>query len=621
MPQVDLLKRRFEQRFFRERELTLDAAEGIEATQPQDTRPEAREIAQNYSDVADKAEAILNETVQLAIVRRVPVIDAPEVASAVIRQDPESNGEFITFDLYRKAYEYQQREGTALPVEVLDELTGDVVTDRRRTARRLRELVDDISTEAAELLGDQIVTLFVLKLLQLGMDAISDGAQTATKQPSGAEVGVVAFQIAVSALAQQLYAGLNEERAEESLEELRDSNQPFPEPVMQEARSFLQNSTLFQTALLQRRPSDFQLIVSYVEAFLDRQREPGWETWQLAPELRNAMSWARESASMLRRYPSRQSRTATETPDDTFGSVESSVRLDVELGSSNVPQPDPAVLAMYNRGVNALNRGVDRVAYVLSDILDRTGLCCFLKWAGEVGERPVRLLRSVITGAPNALKKLNQTQFPVFNVELSLSTLVHQRAMLLLQDLQGTAMVKIREWMLVDTDRWGELFAGCKLIDELFEFVLLSLEQLEAALLSLLNRYLGFIEDQEVRLDAKVNLVGNQKRLRFQMLMIDQFLEFGVEGGICPDTPVEPMQIATAAERIINNVGPTVALPVPIGQGNRFQTLQSPPVELSTGITVPGVAGASSGATVLDLAREACQSGIVRQNLVPFPRG
>jgi hypothetical protein len=619
MPEVDLLDRRFDPRFFRERRLSTDPPGGVPQPVDVDTAPAVVALRENYRKVATKAEKILGEAVRLATVRRIPVEDSPEIAAAVTRQDPDSQGKFISFDLYRRAYEYLQAREHALPIEILDELHGDPTTDRRRISRQLRVTVDGISVEAADLLGDQIVTLFVLKLLQLGMDAMSDGAQSATKQPSGTEAAVIALQLATSIAAQQIYAGINQAQAEQSLEEL-NAGVPIPQANLAAARKSLAESSLFQSALLQRRPSDFQLIYSYAEAFLERQTAAGWETWQLAPELRGAVTRTRETATMLDRYPVRANTRAAEEPTDTLNLTTQLLSADIQISTGTPVTPSPEVMSLYERDLRGLNRKVDELGYVLGDTLDVNDLCCFLKWATDIGARPLALIRRLLETAQNAVKRLNGTRGPTFSAQLSVSTLIHQRAMLLLQDLMATVLERVRTWFKTDTEKWQELFAGCKLIDELVEYLTLSLEQLEQALVSLLNRYLGYIEDQELRLGAKIDRTGNQKRLRVLMTTIDQFLAFGgAEGGICPDTPVEPVQLAAAVERLLTNLGPAVALPV--GEGDPFSTLQSPPVRLSSGVTMPSPPGATAGQTTLDLARDLCRNGVVRQNLVPFPRG
>lgn len=619
MPEVDLLDQRFDPRFFRERRLSTDPPGGVVQPPDVDTAPAVVELRKNYRKVATKAEKILDEAVRLAITRRIPVTDAPDIEAAVARQDPDSQGQFISFDLYRRAYEYLQAREHALPLEILDELHGDPTTDRRRVSRRIRESVDDLTTEAADLLGDQIVTLFVLKLLQYGMDALGDGAQSATKQPSTAELPVVAAQLALSIVAQQVYAGINEQKATDAIQEL-NPGVPIPQASLTAAKKALAESGLFQSALLQRRPSDFQLIYGYAEAFLERQTDAGWETWQLAPELRGAVTRTRETALLLDRYPDRPDTRASVEPNDPLKFTTQILSADIDITTGTPVTPSPQVMALYERALRGTNLGIDKLGHVLGDTLNRDDLCCFLKWATDIGPKPLGLVRRLLDTAQNAVRKLNNLRQPSFNAQLSVSTLIHQRAMLLLQDVMETVLKRVQTWLKTDTDKWGELFASCRLIDELMEYVTLSLEQLEQALVSLLNRYLGYVEDQESRLGAKIDATGNQKRLRLLMTTIDQFQKFGgAEGGICPETPAEPLQLATAVERILQNLGPAIALPV--GEGDPFSTLQSPPVRLSTGITMPGPPCATAGRTPLDLAHDLCRNGHVRQNLVPFPRG
>lgn len=623
MAEVNQLTKTFAPKYLRDRRLNQTPVSPPPSEVPTDTTPEIQQIRNNYAAVAGKAERLLTEAAQLAIVRRVPVdSDATEVRGAVQRQDEASQGLFITFDLYRTAYEYLQRESRALPLSVLDVMTGDFSTDRLRVARMIREHTDDLTAEAAQLIGDQIVTLFILKLLLLGYDAASTGAQTGTKQPSTVELPIIAIQIATSLVAQQLYAGLNAQQAEDALGELTAQLENVPAPNVQAARDFLKSSPLFNTALVQRRSGDYRLIVNYVQAFLDRQTEPGWETWQCVSELQEAASWARETATLLTRYNAPEPTQGVEPPRDPLTHITNAIRGNVEVAGSTPPAPTDLTLDLYQLGLDRLNQQVDHLGYLLGAGLDIENLCCFLKYLNGLGTRPVRILRSTLDVAQNLINQRYSLNSPQFQSSLSISTLIHQQAMLLLQDLKETAYQRLQEWLLTDPEAWSELFRGCALIDELAEYLTFALEGLEAKLISLLDRYLGFLEDREQRLSARLNQIGNQQHVRTQMLVMDQWLEFGgAEGGICPETPSEPTQIAGAAERILGRLGSGIDLSVEGLGGNPYTTLQSPPLVLDNKIRIPSPPGASAGSDLLAAAQEACRSGVVTQNLVPFPRG
>src|SRR3990167_5481486 len=192
MSDTDILNRQFRPEFRRERRL-----QQIPPPKPPplpDPGQVAATTAENYQKVADKAARLLAEAIRLAIVRRVPIDPAAtEVSTAAQRQDPTSQGQFITFDLYQRSYTYLQQEQQALSVEVLDSLTGDPVADHQAITKHIRRVTDNLTEEAAALLGNQVVILFVLKLLQLGYDSIEGGQQSATKAPPALEVPVIAL--------------------------------------------------------------------------------------------------------------------------------------------------------------------------------------------------------------------------------------------------------------------------------------------------------------------------------------------------------------------------------------------------------------------------------------------
>ncbi|NIN64467.1 MAG: hypothetical protein GTO63_07145, partial [Anaerolineae bacterium] len=303
MAQVDKIAREVRLKFERPRRLELPA-QGSPPSQPvENDVPKITELRDNFLKVANKARRILDASSELAVLRRVPVpLDAKELRAAVVRQDEDSQGLFITYDLYRRALAYLRNRSSAVPLAVFDEFTGDPVLDHRRAGQRLRTLVDGIDADTAELIASQITVLFISKLLQMGLDNLDSGKQTATKQPSSAELPVIAASLAISLAAQLLYAGLTEAEIEASLEELGGA---MPSNLnMDAAKQSLRDSSIFQAGLLGKRPGDYELIVDFVRVFLflNKQTDPGWDTWQLADDLEGAEALARSSADSLSKY-------------------------------------------------------------------------------------------------------------------------------------------------------------------------------------------------------------------------------------------------------------------------------------------------------------------------------
>jgi hypothetical protein len=617
---------RFDPKFRREREL-VQSAPTRTPRQTEDPVPAIEAMSDNFMKVGDKAEKILAEAHRLSLVRRIPVPESAEdVRAAVERQDPDSVGLFITFELYRTAYEYLQRSANSLPPEILDEMTGDPLTDSKTIKNKILQNVEGITADQAALLGNQILILFVLKLLQKGTDSVDTVEHTAGKQPPGTEVPALLKNLGMSIAAAKIYAGLNEELVKEAIAELADD--VLPEPDVNEGRRLLAELPMFQAALKGRRPQDYQTIVTFAEAFLERQTEPGWESWLVAPELQEMMDCARQSGTMLTRY-SRPGRVSNDAPENSLVQLQDLINVDVELSGGGSERtgtrldklkgPADYTQDVYQKVLDELNQAVDGMGYLLAQTIDVDDLCCLLKFFDATGPKPVQSIRTFMEVAQNATRKLSQLQVPSARLNLSMSSVIHQQALLMLQDLQETILKKFKEWLQTDQSKWNAMFESCGLLDELVEYLVFALEQLEATLVSLLDRWLGYLEDKTNRLTQKTDVVGNQFKLRFFMSTIDTYLQFGLEGGICPDTPSEPTRIAGAVERILNGLAPTVALPV--GEGDPYSTLQSPPVVLSNGITIPSAPGSSAGVTPLEAAEEACKSGIIPQNLVPFPRG
>lgn len=617
MPDIDKLTREPNLEFRRDRRIELSAAGSPPAQPKKDARPRIAKQRQNFIDVSDKALSILAAASKLAITRSVPVPDdATDVRAAVLRQDEASGGIRITFDLYRRSLDYLRRERNALPPTILDDLTGDLVTDQKRLSIRIKAETEGVDEETARLLASQIVILVVLKLLQLGVDSIEGGVQSATKQPSGTEVAIIAANLAVSIAAQQIYAGMTEDDIKDALEELGGQMPPVGD--MTTAKEALSQMPLFQAGLTALNPTDHRIIVDFVRAFINRQEEPGWETWQLADDLAEQAEWAQDSANALERYvpDNPEEPEASANVELSLGGI-LNLEADISINPADtVPSDD--VSAVYDRALGAVNVQVDRLGQVLGYRPDISDICCFFNWLETLDASVMKTMRNLVDVFQKSLRRIDdQLNVGQFSGNLSMSTTIHQSIMLLLNDVNDRIVSKFKDWFTRDTDRWSEL-AQCRLIDELLEYMVSALEYLENMFVSFLDRYLGYIEDQEQKFGKRLNVVAQQKHIRTIMSLFDQFAEFSRQsGGICLEE--DPTQLAGAVQSVLDNLGPPVAIPT--GTGNPFTSIESPPLVLSNGVVIPAPAGQQAGTTVLEAAQEACRLGLVNQNLIPFPRG
>jgi hypothetical protein len=606
---------------FRERRLRQDNAGAPPSQKENDNSAEVREMADNYTKVADKADQVLAEASRIAIIRRIPVPEREaEVRAAVRRQDEASGGLYIDFTLYRTAVNYARQGRAQLPASILDGLTGEPAADHKHIHTTLREVSDGIDRSQAELIGSQIVILFMLKLLQLGMDALSDGAQSATKQPSGSELAIITAQMGISIAATQAYTAITEELMEETFKEL---NTDFPAADVEKAKKQLADSPLFQAALAGRKPSDYELIVRFVDAFLHRQTDAGWENWQVAAPLLEASSWARESAKMLQPY----ARPAEEATDDQNVSEDilEVLRNSVSVTNNVIGQPRearmiPQLQRTYQAGLNKINKGVDAIAQILGHNPTIEDMCCFLRWAGrqppEVSEQMINMLK-FFQGTLERLDSLADVQ--TLSANLSISSAIHQTIMLLLNDLNRNLVARLKEWFQTDPEKWGEL-VECRLIDELLEYLLRTMEKLEGRFLRFIERYLSGLEEFEQSMTARLDVIGNQKEIRMLITIIEQVVNTAENlNDPCPDV-TDPKQLAEAARRVQEGLGPTAAVPIDVG-GDPYATVQSEPITLSTGVVLPATDNASAGVTPEEAAQEVCRAGRGDPNLVPFPRG
>lgn|SRR3990167_4412229 len=614
MPDVKSLNTKPSFQRFRERRLTLENKGPERAPTIVETDARTSELITNFEKVNTKAKTILAEARKLAITRNVPVDPRDlDVRAAVVRQDPGSSGAFISFDLYERSIRYITKQREVLPAEVLDDLTGDLTADSHRVHTRLLSELEDITLDEAELLGSQILILFILKLLQMGLDNLDTGKQTGGKAPYGVEIASIAAGIAISIAAQQTYAGLNAKQIQKSLESV-SGDIPTDQVNVDAAKKELQNSELFQAALKARKPSDYAIIVQYVDNFLNTRTEPGWETWQAMSLLHDSITWIDTISEQLQRY-----KPETEVVDRPR-IIDPLLTQSVVIESSQNRQPlniDENVYRLYTKNLRSVNRTIDKIAHILGGSFSIAEICCFVRWL-ELQDRELIIgLRDTFKVVQNTLEKLDSLGAAnTFRANLSVSAAIHQSVMLLMQDLEQGFLKKVENWFLTNTEKWEELMK-CELIDDVYTYITLGIDKIKGKLTNLLDRYLGYIEDQERRADVYLDTMGHQFHLRNLMKIIDQFLSFtGSVGGICNEDP-DPTQLAQAAERIQAGLGPTVVVPT---NGDPYSTVASAPVKLSTGKLMPSASATASNQTAFQAAQHICSAGNVDMNIVPFPR-
>jgi hypothetical protein len=436
----------------------------------------------------------------------------------------------------------------------------------------------------------------MLKLLQMGLDNIDTGKQTATKAPFGTEGIVIAASLALSIAAQQAYAGMQEKEIEDALKQLGGT---LPKVDLTAAKKQLGALPLFQAAMLERKPGDFIIIAQFSTTYLSRQTDPGWEPWQLADDLELQAEQAEDLADLIEPY------VATPTLDPA--SLITATKRPVAL--------EGLTASLYTRTLSGINSTVDKVANVIGYEPTLDDICCFLNWAGTFDSSTLKAMQHLLK-VPHQIAGQLAKQISAANVQLrtNFTFRLQQQIMLLLQDLQQRVLEKFRQWLQTSPERWEEL-NRCRLIEIFQEYAISALESLDALLVSKLEGLLSTLEQQERQLNDKLDAVGQQKHLRQLFAGLDLITNFSRSvAGFCPTD--DPAQLAEAATRIQNKLGPQISLP---SDGNDpYSTVQSPPFRLANGLSLPSTPQ-TNNANAFQAAVDVCQEAHIQHNLVPFP--
>lgn len=296
-----------------ERPRTLSSASGtvVLPTAQADPKEEAGEVFGQLQDTLDKADTLMAAVTKALALLTVPVRqEDAEVRAAVARKDPASGGAYITFELYMRALAFEADAFDVQPGEVSQMFSGHRFSDSKHIQTLALSKATKLPKQDCRIIQSQIMYLYILQLMQMGLQSMECEKQTATKTTVvafGSElppllvstIFSIAFQLAYSS---NLLEDLKQFMDESAGNAIRPSQLNMSDVFAQAKELKLPQLRMLQLSLRSKDPEDYEIIRDYARAFVRRTKKIGYEPWVMADDIFLLQQNLRRSLRQKDRY-------------------------------------------------------------------------------------------------------------------------------------------------------------------------------------------------------------------------------------------------------------------------------------------------------------------------------
>jgi hypothetical protein len=640
MAGADQLGKIFQTKFRKDRRL-LQTDRKQDIPRAADVFDRAKNLTTSARKVLGKVQLLLEESSKLAARRTVPVIeDAREVRAAVRRKREGSAGEFIELRLYLEALDYLQREKEAVDEDVLAILPGDAATAAAvlETTKTMR--TESMNKSDAVYMASQAFTLIMLKLLNKGTDNIDTQAQTASKQPSGSEVASVAIAIAISIITRLLVTNLLEDEISDDF-----VDQPGFENVSQTdidaskaaALALLENMRAYKLAKLYKNPGDYRLIIDYVQNYLAETREPGWEEWQLIPDIKATGGDIEAIVEVMDvKAPEydepKEANGSFDTssligPDSPIGNIFSHSSFEggqkSDLSSRAMPgQPNIKALEVYEAQIANANGLINKAAAVLSWKETQDTICCLIRIAGGMDVPTIRSIRTVLNASIDGLSvDLNYVATGYMNQSWTLGKRASTR--LLWELMEGYDKFVDKLWSYVADDETAQLVAACTPVDEILTFISDWARGYLDKVVQFVLKYADALTVMDKTFLAHLGSVGSLKKIRRYIAILDMVMAAADKAELCSadDTSTPTVEEVTRVSNTVLGALPDTLVLTTTETDDPYTTFaMETPYVLENGVTFTDAneATAVADGRVKKIDQEECRKRLTGSDLKQF---
>ena len=592
----DLFKRRPRQVQQEKFEEAQPMVESSDASQDQ-----MDELIKDINSVSDKANRVFEAASVVCNKKKIPVPkDLDVIRTAVDRIDPNSDGSFISFDLYTE----MKNRSNEIPdydesLKFAGELTGIRVVDATKNDKSKHKNIPKLNFMA------HLALLLLGNKLLAGPNSIETAKQTSQKEPRGAEAAGVLSSWAVTLSI--LYAMHKMDPESNDFLEYEDIAKQIGNKELNELKEYLEEdeaSSIRNTEELLSdyyRDTDWSMAEQYADDYLINTNEPGYEDWFIASEARQIDREMKGAANQLGRW------------------------ADVMTGGQISYNRLPNDTYKYHRcHTNHSNLRLDMLAAALHDNYAADMVCCLVLFLGsdKIDTDGLKALRSFLN---MLLKAVNLDLGKAFN---NLSKAYHKKIgeSLLkpifheIRKLFATAGDKIKKFLSDDDEKWKLLFA-CTPVDEMFTYLLRALKHLERLILKMLKKMWNDMRKTAEIGKISIGHVVDKKRLTQMIAILNGVIKAIDKGNLCvkADTVYPPSDEAKkVAELLLGELPQPPKLDLPDPEDPYADFL---PVAFDTpmGIRVKPVTETSKyNYDIKEVSPKDCIKRMTQENAVPL---
>lgn len=445
--------------------------------------PESISAFQDVEEVRDKASTLREEIHRVSITQSIPVPqDNLPLVNAVRRQDGGSDGKFVSFDLYLRAYASKQA-----PRELkTDEIRTKIDFLARQPEKKLSEAIlstrADLTPDLAQFVQSQASYLYILQMMQGGLQALETSKQTATKLPNGSEGPATLSSIALSIAFLAEYTDNTIDAIKRMFQEFSQGSSDIEAAAKLAEGETFKDFPLAKAVIQSKAPSDFDLIYDFSLRFLTSTRKAGYEGWIVYPDVL---------------------------------SIEKDLSYDLSQKDRYIvgkPEVDPAVFKMSSFRAKSHAKTLDYIATSLGERELPIDVFCSVQWLLKLAEPVILLLRSTyqLLMTVKGLELYNLSKVEVSSQGF-LFDILHDALSLFSQVAK-----KLLCWFQRDNEVWGILEA-CPPIYELVNAAVTALEELQGWVFMHMDEAINDLLHKERAIVLKTQFLMEMRKLRLML--------------------------------------------------------------------------------------------------------
>jgi hypothetical protein len=470
-------------------------------------------VYRSYRNASDKANIIMNYASKVASKYSIPVSDdSVEIQQAVRRQDEESDGKYISFELFVRMVDIIEDMASNVTFDVIDSrVKGDPAANERVIRKQLDSRFGDDSNGlyALLLVGGQILTLYLMHLIN-GMWRGPEKVLAAPKTAAGAGAVIIEQaspiaeairEAAVGFAASTFILGFNQLLSQLFLEE--GNKNTNSDQVIQGAISTMKQVDL--PPILGRIKTilgidDYKVIVRYVLKYINESDKQGYEFWYAyyvarrtrfmsAASLKAAPMFSKKEHYKLNYNEDPPSVSAENINNNEISYFDAASPLSFteqiasEINSvinQSIVTPTDQYLCATEYESSEFEKGLNHLAQILDTRLAQDVICCLVRFAVNIDVDLLKKIKAILSIFVNnqvidvSATWENLSAYLVNWVKDALDRLIFQLIQAIIDKIYSVIVE-----LLVDLDADLDVLMECPLILHLINAIIEALDMMK----------------------------------------------------------------------------------------------------------------------------------------------